>query len=123
MTLRAKQSAFAVLVARLILQAQALGFESTLGEAYRSPEEAARLAGTGAGIARSLHCDRLALDLLLFRQGKYLTLTEDYRPLGEWWEQQSTVDLLCRWGGRFKRADGTPKPDGNHFSVAHEGRA
>lgn len=112
--LRPKQSAFVRLVARLIEHAYANGYECTFGEAYRSPEEAARLAKAGKGITRSLHVDRLAIDLNLFKDGKYLTLTEHYRSLGEWWEAQSTVDVICCWGGRFK--------DGNHFSVAHEGR-
>jgi hypothetical protein len=112
MTLREKQSLFALYAARLILRAYELGYEVTLGEAWRSPEEAARLAKTGKGIARSLHTERLAIDLNLFRDGKYLTGTEDHRELGEWWEAQ---DALARWGGRFR--------DGNHYSFTHGGRA
>ena len=115
MTLRAKQSLFATLVARLIVEAHARGYDVTLGECWRSPEEARRLAGTGQGIARSLHCDRLALDINLFRNGRYLSLTEEYTELGVWWEQQHA---LCRWGGRF-----TLRPDGNHFSLTDMGRA
>jgi hypothetical protein len=111
MTLRQKQSLFATLVATLIQQAVALGYEVTLGEAYRSPEEAARLAKVGTGIANSLHTLKLAIDLNLFRDGIYLSSTEAHRPLGEWWEQQHD---LCRWGGRFG--------DGNHYSVTHGGR-
>lgn len=114
MSLRAKQSAFARLIPKLLLHAEALGFEVTLGEAYRSPEEAARLAMVGKGILRSLHCQRLAIDLNLFRDGEYLTDSDAYAPLGEWWEAQSTPLYECAWGGRFQ--------DGNHFSLAHEGR-
>lgn len=117
MTLRQKQSRFARLAAALIIRAEAMGFEVTLGEAYRSPEEASRLASTGAGIRRSLHQDRLAIDLNLFKDGLFLSATDAHRPLGEWWEQQSSDDLTCRWGGRFSR------PDGNHYSIEHEGRA
>ena len=47
-TLRQKQSRFALMAARLILQAQAMGYEVTLGEAHRSPAEAARLAAAAA---------------------------------------------------------------------------
>lgn len=111
MTLQDKQALFAQMAARLIVQAAAMGYAVTLGEAYRSDQEAARLAVTGAGIARSLHCQRLAIDLNLFRDGKYLTDTADYLPLGEWWES-----IGGAWGGRFGRADG------NHFSIEHEGR-
>jgi hypothetical protein len=116
MTLAQKQQAFAVLVARLILEASSRGWAVTFGEAYRGPVEAARLARLGKGIAKSLHTERLAVDLNLFINGEYQNDSEAYAPLGEWWEQQSTPVLTCAWGGRFK------KPDGNHFSVAHEGR-
>lgn len=113
MTLREKQSLFARLVASLIQEANRLGYDCTFGEAYRSPEEALRLASiTGKrAIKRSLHCDRLAIDLLLFKDGIYLTKTEDYTPLGRWWQQAHS---LCRWGGEFS--------DGNHFSLTHDNR-
>lgn len=114
MTLREKQSLFVVLVGQLLDHAHILGVSLTFGETYRSPEEAARLAATGAGIKASLHTLRLAIDLNLFADGAYQASTEAYRPLGEWWEQQHP---LCRWGGRFTRADG------NHFSLSHDGRA
>lgn len=112
MTLREKQSLFAMLVARLIQYATACGYAVTFGEAYRSPEEAARLAKLGKGIKNSLHTTRLAVDLNLFKDGVYLSSTESHRPLGEWWEQQHE---LCRWGGRFG--------DGNHYSMTHGGRS
>ena len=114
LSLRAKQSIFARLVARLLDQATLRGYDVTLGEAWRSKEEAARLAAAGKGIKNSLHCLRLAIDLNLFKEGKYLTTPAEYRALGVWWEGQSTVDVVCAWGGRFG--------DANHFSVAHGGR-
>jgi len=122
MTLRQKQSQFARLVAALILRADVLGYEVTLGEAWRSPEEAARNAAAGTGIVNSLHTSRLAIDLNLFRDGHYLSSTEAHRPLGEWWEAQSTDAYTCCWGGRFKDSYGRPKPDGCHYSLAHGGR-
>jgi hypothetical protein len=106
MTLRQQQSAFAVLVAELILKATEMGYDVTLGDAYRSPEEAARLAGLGKGVKRSLHTQRLAIDLNLFRAGVYLSSSEAHARLGEWWEKQHPC---CRWGGNFTRADG------NHY--------
>jgi len=111
MTLRQKQSLFASLIPGLINQAIKLGFEITLGEAYRSPEEAARLAKLGKGIKNSNHTIKLAIDLNLFKNGKYLSSTKSHKELGEWWESQST---LCAWGGRFG--------DGNHYSLEHSGR-
>lgn len=112
MTLRQKQSFFAGLVSRLIQRAEATGYEVTFGEAYRSPEEAARLAKLGKGIANSLHTQRLAVDLNLFKDGVYLSSSESHRSLGEWWEAQHP---WCRWGGRFG--------DGNHYSITHNGRS
>ncbi len=98
------------MVARLIQFAYSNGYEMTIGDGYRDP----RLHGAlgvkiGYGAANSCHKIRLALDLNLFRDGKYLTSTEDYRPLGEFWES-----IGGTWGGRFA--------DGNHFSIEHEGR-
>lgn len=117
MTLREKQAAFSVLVAKLIIEATRRGYTVTLGEAWRPPETAALYAKQGKGIAHSLHTDRLAIDLNLFRDGVYFGRSDSYQPLGEWWEAQSTADLPCAWGGRFT------KPDGNHFSIRHDGRA
>jgi len=117
MTLRQKQSLFMRMVARLIDRATEMGYELTFGEAYRPPETAELYAQQGRGVIGSLHCDRLAIDLNLFRDGHYLSSTEAHRPLGEWWEGQSTDQIICRWGGRFT------KPDGNHYSLQHGSRA
>lgn len=116
LTLGEKQRAFAHLLPRLIQKAEELGNEVTLGEAWRSEVVAKWYADHGRGIENSLHVKRLAIDLNLFREGKYLTRSEDYKALGEWWESQSTKDYRCSWGGRFLH-----RPDGNHFSVEHEG--
>ncbi len=119
MSLQALQTQFALMVARLIVHATELDYEPTLGEAYRTPEQAAINAKKGTGIEHSLHCDRLAIDILLFKGGIYLTSTCDYEQLGEWWES-----IGGTWGGRFKRDPVTGKggPDGDHFSLAYQGR-
>jgi hypothetical protein len=130
-----KQRRFPMMLAALIQWAYSQGYELTFGEAYRSDEQAeinalgetlrSRLAdlvalqfpdlaskirnNTGSGIRTSLHGERLAVDLNLFIDGVYQTQTEAYRPLGEKWES-----LGGTWGGRFG--------DGNHFSIAHDGR-
>jgi len=106
MTLRQKQSLFTFLVARLIIFAKDNGYEITLGEAKRTTEQAALNAKKGIGIKNSLHIKQLAIDLNLFKDGKYLSSTESHRLLGEWWERQHS---LCRWGGRWS--------DGNHYEV------
>jgi len=114
LTLREKQSIFVRGVAELIQYATSQGYEFTFGECFRSKEEAERLANADKGIKNSLHTVRLAIDLNLFKGGKYLSSTESYKFLGEWWEAKSVTDLTYCWGGRFN--------DGNHFSIAHEGK-
>lgn len=109
MTLSQKQQHFTRMVGQLIDFATRSGYALTFGEAYRTPEQAVLNAKKGTGIARSLHCDRLAIDLNAFHLGNYLTKTEDYKPLGAFWES-----IGGTWGGRFN--------DGNHFSLEHEGR-
>jgi hypothetical protein len=101
MTLRETQSQFVRMVAQLLTQAEALGYELTLGDAYRDPR-------VPYGQPRSLHRQRLAIDLNLFKDGVFLASTDDHRPLGEWWES-----IGGTWGGRFG--------DGNHYSLAWGG--
>lgn len=110
MTLGSKQRKFTLMIAQLIQWAYEQGYELTVGDAYRDP----RLHGEvgvkkGYGASGSLHKQRLAMDLNLFKDGKFLTATEDHKPLGEKWESMGGS-----WGGRFE--------DGNHYSLEYEGR-
>jgi hypothetical protein len=108
---RAKQSEFARLVPRLIDKAYELGFEVTLGDAYRDPRVHGALGvKMGYGHSRSAHKQRMAIDLNLFRDGEFLASSDAHKPLGEWWEKQHP---LARWGGRFA--------DGNHYSFEVDG--
>lgn len=117
MTLREYQNQFAKMLPGLLEKAFTLGFDVSIGEVYRSPEEAIRLSRVGKGSMNSLHCVRLAIDLNLFKGGVYQTSSEAHRELGEWWESQGGA-----WGGRFVDAKGNPKPDGNHYSLEYQGR-
>lgn len=111
MSLRKKQSEFAKLVGKLILKAYDLGFEVTLGDAYRDPRvHGAMGVRKSYSHPKSAHKIRLAIDLNLFKNGEFLETSDDHRPLGEWWEKQHP---MARWGGRFD--------DGNHYSFEHEG--
>jgi hypothetical protein len=110
-SLRKKQSEFARLVGKLILKAYDLGYEVTLGDAYRDPRvHGAMGVRKSYSHPKSAHKIRLAIDLNLFKNGEFLEQSEDHRPLGEWWEKQHP---MARWGGRFD--------DGNHYSLEHEG--
>ena len=110
MTLGQKQRRFTLMVSELIRWAYDHGFELTFGEAYRTPEQAALNAKSGTGIGNSLHTQRLAVDLNLFKDDVYLRESAYYLLLGEKWESMGGS-----WGGRFLRADG------NHFSLEHDG--
>lgn len=89
------QMRFATMVPRLIDRAISLGFQVTLGDCYRDPR-------CPYGSKSSRHRSRLAIDLNLFQDGRYLKTTEEHQPLGEWWEREGGI-----WGGRFD--------DGNHY--------
>lgn len=105
------QVEFTRLVPRLVDKAFALGFDATLGDAYRDPRVHGALGvKIGYGHPKSAHKQRLAIDINLFRDGKFMEGTEAHRELGEWWEQQHP---LARWGGRFN--------DGNHYSFEYQG--
>lgn len=93
MSVRKKQSKFAHKVALLILFAYEKGYELTFGDAYAHD-------GHRDG---SFHYKRLAIDLNLFKAGKYLTKTEDHEPLGLFWKS-----IGGSWGGDWE--------DGNHYS-------
>lgn len=133
-----KQQQFSFLVGKLLVWCWETQHLVTLGEAYRSDEQAEinaigpslreRLAdmivgipafvalaakirnNVGSGIRTSLHGDRLAIDLQLFDVlGNYQTEAKAYEPLGRYWES-----LGGAWGGRFG--------DANHFSLEFGGR-
>jgi len=89
------------MVALLILHAEVLGYRVTLGDAFRDPR-------VTYGEEKSLHRERLAIDLNLFLKGKFLQTTDDHEVLGIYWES-----IGGTWGGRFD--------DGNHYSLAHGG--
>ena len=120
MTELEKQCNFSRCAAQLILFAYDQGYKITLGEAYRSPETAEIYAKAGKGIKNSLHRRRLAIDLNLFKDGQYLSRSEDYKPLGDYWKSLSCLNYTCVWGGDFiDDKTGLPAPDGNHFSFLH----
>lgn len=100
-TLRQKQSRFVCMVATLIQYATECNYELTFGDAYRDPRVL-------YGHPKSLHKQRLAIDLNLFINGKYVTTCEGHKKLGVFWES-----IGGSWGGRWG--------DYNHYSLAYEG--
>lgn len=114
MTLRQKQSEFLLALARLILWAGDQGYEFTLGEGYVADTDAADGDHDGPHMKGGLHYQRLALDLNLFVDGRYITNGEHpaWQAIGRKWK---ALDSLARWGGDFS--------DANHFSFTHGGKA
>lgn len=96
MSLSKQQRDFVRALGQLINYAYEKGYEITLGDTY--PGKYKHKSG-------SFHEKGLAIDLNLFRDGMYLTLTEDHAPLGTYWKS-----LGGTWGGDFKNKDG------NHYS-------
>ena len=104
MSLRQKQSEFVRKVSSLILFAYELGYELTFGDTY---------PGKFKHKPNSYHGKGLAIDLNLFKNGKYLTSWEAHKPLGEYWELMGGS-----WGGRWDMNIRQPghQGDGNHYS-------
>jgi hypothetical protein len=110
----ALQETFAQSAAMLIQEAARLGYTVTLGEAWRTPEQAQWDADHGIGITHSLHMERLAIDLNVFVNGVYQAddTSGCYKALGAWWQ---ALGPMFRWGGTFKLVDL------DHFSLSPDG--
>jgi len=112
-TLREKQTRFALAVPGLIQKAVELGYFVTLGETWRTPEQAIWNAQHGLGTIHSLHIQRLAIDLNLFTaDGALITDGMGHEELGTWWKAQSPD---FRHGGDFKIKDW------DHYSLTPDG--
>ena len=100
MGLVTKQNEFARMMALLILYAQEREIQVTIGDVYRSEEEQARKLAQGLSKTMdSAHRNRLAVDLNLFCDGKWITDKEHpaFRILGEFWENVGG-EWSSRWG-------------------------
>lgn len=86
----------------------------TMGEAYRTKEQAEIYAKEGKGIVNSQHCKRLAQDIFIFKRNlddtfDFLTDTISYITLGRFWK---SLNEKNRWGGDFKNLQ-----DPYHFEM------
>ena len=103
MTLGEKQRKFTLMLSQLIGYAYSIGYEMSLGRG--SVSEAANAAD--GGHERSCHLVRLAQDLNLFKDGRFITDGEGHDALHDYW------DAL----GGAERIDN----DMNHYSIEHNG--
>lgn len=110
-TLHDRQWLHARCMAKLILWCEANGYEVTEGETWRTKQQAAANAASGAGISNSLHMQRLAVDFNLFKGG-VLQGADAFKPLADYW---LTLDPLCAAGYYFHSVDA------DHFSVTFQG--
>mgnify|MGYP001378570152 CR=1 FL=1 len=109
LTLRTARCAFAIAVAKLILHAESSGYSAALAEGM---DRRTAKDPTSDHMAGSLHDIGLAQDIDLYKDGVYLTTTEDHAILGAWWKQYGADQgLPLAWGGDF------PTKDGNHYSL------
>lgn len=109
LTLFQKQCLFSRMLPRLLDYIHSQGYDCTMGDAFRDPRVHGEVGvKLGYGHPRSGHKNKLAVDINLFRDGKFLSSTKEHEPIGIWWEQQGGS-----WGGRFQ--------DGNHYSLEHNG--
>jgi predicted chitinase len=122
MSLVREQAVFLLHVSELIRKASELGFLTSGGELFRTPEQQALHVQHGRSkTMKSLHLKRLAIDLHFFREAPDGTLTltsdvEELRALGAFWE---SLDPANQWGGNwtsfkdaphFERRDRTSTP-------------
>lgn len=114
MTLHQAQAIHVQFIAKLIEFTFAQGYELTWGEAFRTAQQAQWDATNHIGIVNSVHCERLAVDFMLFKDGVYLTDPTSYKFMGDYW---TTLDPSCRWGGNFSTVDA------DHFSITWNGAA
>ena len=126
MSLRKQQSEFAEAIGKLIKYIYSFGYEVTFGDfqarnvnslidylestrPYLPDNMLLHLDNYINTLKKmrhskhSRHYERLAADLNLFKDGWYLTTTEDHKIFGEYWES-----IGGTWGGRWN--------DGNHYS-------
>lgn len=109
-TLGQKQRRFTRAIGMLICHAYDLGYELTVGDAYRDP----RLHGNhgekkGYGSANSVHKLRLAVDLNLFVGGEYITSGDHpaWDKLHKYWKGLGGANMVPN--------------DANHFSFEYGG--
>ncbi len=131
MRLGEKQELFARLLPGLLNKAHELGYDVRIGEVLRfeqqarwnashcrkchqtrgHPDHPAKHRFKAIGIVNSLHRQKLAVDLILCRDGRPCWDAGSYLELNLWWED---LHELCATGRRWG--------DSGHFSLTHGGR-
>jgi len=99
MSLGQEQTIFTKQVVMLVNRAWDEGYEVRFGEVQRPIEMQQIYVNTGRSkTMNSQHIKKLAVDLILLKDGKICT-HEQIKPLGKWWE---ALDAKNRWGGSWR---------------------
>jgi len=117
MGLSDKQWQFLQDIAKLIVFADKNGYKLTAGQFWRPDELQEYYFKQGLSKTKTnRHGQRLAADLNVFFEGKYLSNDrEKIKPLGVYWESLNTHN---RWGGSWRglvEAGKSSFIDSNHF--------
>lgn len=126
MSLRKKQSIFALNLSKLISYAYSIGYEITMGEVLRTNDQqllyfegytlikedgVVKLIKTKpkSKTMNGYHPKKLAADLNVFVNGEYKTDKETYKPLAEYWKSLNEKNVSgYDWGW-----------DLNHFQMSN----
>lgn len=99
MSLRQEQSAFALDLVHFLLWATEQGYDYTLGEVQRTPEQQKIYMDSGRSKTMdSQHLKKLAADIFFFKNGRLLSSKEEMQPIGNAWEKLSSKNS---WGGNW----------------------
>lgn len=100
MLLWTKQVLFTKHVMMLLQFLFAQGINVSLGECFRTEIQAEWNAEHHIGITHSLHCKRLAVDLIFHdMSGRFLKDKAAYESAGKYWESLHPDN---KWGGSFR---------------------
>jgi len=108
-----------VAVRRVIRRMNSAGFDAYVYEAVRSPERAQALANAGVGVVRSMHIEKVAVDIISRSKQWYQNEANPdeagapfWNKLGEIAESEGFI-----WGGRWTSGRYAPYGDRPHIQA------
>jgi hypothetical protein len=106
LSLRQQQSLFTVDLVSLIRWLYEEGYEVSIGEVQRAPEQQAYNVRMGRSqTLDSMHLYKCAADLFVFKNGTLLSTKSELQFAGNKWESMSAANT---WGGNWNSFKDTP---------------
>lgn len=100
------QEAFSKNVSLLFHFLHVNGFDIRIGEAQRTKAQQEIYVQEGKSMTKnSMHLKKCAIDLHIFKNGKWIQDKKKLQEIGDFWE---SLDTLNRWGGNWKRFRDVP---------------